>query len=112
MLSNSNDSLFFINKPFLAQNPSLTITAKGVARPKEQGHATTKTVTNLVKAISKLFVNRLKIKFRKAISRILGTKIELTLSATLAIAGLVLVASTTSLTISEIVESLPILIAS
>ena len=83
-----------------------------MARPKEQGHATTKTVTNLVKAISKLFVNRLKIKVRKAISRILGTKIELTLSATLAIAGLVLVASTTSLTISEIVESLPISIAS
>ena len=79
-----------------------------MARPKEQGQATTKTVTNLVKAISKLFVNRLKIKVRKAISRILGTKIELTLSATLAIAGLVLVASTTSLTISDTVDSFPI----
>ena len=52
------------------------------------------------------------IKVSKAITIILGTKIALTLSANLAIAGFVLVASTTNLTISEIVESFPILIAS
>ena len=43
--------------------------------------------------------------------KITGTKIPLTLSAILWIFVLVLVDSTTSLTISEMVESLPILLA-
>ena len=43
-----------------------------------------------------------------AITITIGTKMPLTLSAILAIGTLVLVASTTNLTISDIVESLPI----
>lgn len=39
---------------------------------------------------------------------ILGTKIQLTISATLEMGAFVLVASTTNLTISEIVEEAPI----
>ena len=42
----SNVSLVLISIPFLALLPSLTTIASGVAKPKAQGQATTKTVTN------------------------------------------------------------------
>ena len=95
--------------PFLAHNPSLIMIARGVESPKAQGHATTKTVMKWVRAILiSLLTNMYAIKVRRAIIMIVGTKIPLTLSAILAIGDFVLLASTTSLTTSDIVESFPI----
>ena len=45
LLASSNTSLVLTKIPFLAQTPSDTIVASGVASPKAQGQATTKTVT-------------------------------------------------------------------
>ena len=45
LLAFSRVSLFLTSIPFLAQIPSPTTMASGVARPKAQGQATTKTVT-------------------------------------------------------------------
>ena len=83
--------------------------ARGVARPKLQGQATTKIVTNVVIAISKLWpIIKYIINVTIAIIITIGTKYPDTLSATLAIGAFVLVASTTSFTISDTVESFPI----
>ena len=105
----SNISLFFTNIPLLAHTPSDTTIANGVAKPKLQGHATTNIVTKAFIAVATVFP-----KIRYAIKVIItaGTKFPLTVSATFAIGALVLVASITSLTISEIVDSFPIFSAS
>ena len=50
----SSISLFLTSIPLLAHNPSLTIMARGVASPKQQGQATTKIVTNVVNAVETL----------------------------------------------------------
>ena len=79
-----------------------------------------KKVSRLSKNIGKAFIAvatvfpkiRYAIKVIIAISITAGTKYPLTVSATFAIGALVLVASITSLTISEIVDSFPIFSAS
>ena len=57
LLMASNTSLVFINIPFLAVIPIATTTANGVANPKAHGQDITKTVTNLVSEIFKLYPN-------------------------------------------------------
>ena len=57
LLMASNTSLVLINIPFLAVIPIATTTANGVASPKAQGQDITKTVTNLVSEIFKLYPN-------------------------------------------------------
>ena len=97
----------------MAHTPSDTTIASGVASPKLQGHATTNIVTNTFIAVATVFSKiRYAIKVIIAISITAGTKYPLTVSATFAIGALVLVASITSLTISEIVDSFPIFSAS
>lgn len=44
----SRISLFFTNIPFPAHSPWATTIASGVANPREQGHATTNIVTNVI----------------------------------------------------------------
>ena len=108
----SSISLFLIKIPFEAHRPSLTTIAKGVASPRLQGHATTSIVTNVVKDSDKFFVIiKYAINETIAIAITAGTNIPETLSAILAIGAFVLLASTTSLTISETVDSFPILSA-
>ena len=51
----SKISLFFTNIPLFAHTPSLTTIASGVAKPKLQGHATTNTVINVLKAVPKSY---------------------------------------------------------
>ena len=105
----SNISLFFIKIPFEAHFPSLTTIASGVANPKLHGHATTNIVTNVVIAVGISFPIIIYPKKDKiAIIITAGTKYPATLSAIFAIGAFVLLASTTSLTISDTVESLPI----
>ena len=105
----SKDSLSFINIPFFAAKPTATTNASGVASPKLHGHATTSTVTNLVRDSANVFD---KIIFTMNVNvdiiRTPGTKYEHILSAILAIGDLEFAASTTNLTISDIVDSLPI----
>ena len=98
--------------PLLAHNPSDTTIASGVAKPKLQGHATTNMVTNLIKASEKSYpIIKYTINVRIAKTITVGTKYSETLSAILAIGAFVLLASTTNLTISDIVDSFPILSA-
>ncbi len=108
----SRISLFFTNIPLLAHRPSLTTIARGVANPKLHGHATTNIVTNVEIAILKLCPKH---KYTKnviiAIIITVGTKYPETVSAILAIGAFVLLASITNLTISDIVDSFPILSA-
>ena len=105
----SKISLFFIKIPFDAHFPSLTTIARGVANPKLHGQATTNTVTNVVIAVPISFQMT---KYAKnvtiAIAITAGTKYPDTLSAIFAIGAFVLLASTTNLTISDTVDSLPI----
>ena len=93
----------------MAQTPSLTTIARGVANPRLHGHATTRIVTNVLIALP---ISSPKIIYTKnviiAINITAGTNYPLTLSAILAIGAFVLVASNTSFTISEIVDSFPI----
>ena len=97
----------------MAHTPSDTTIASGVASPKLQGHATTNIVTKAFIAVATVFPKiRYAINVIIAISITAGTKYPLTVSATFAIGALVLVASITSLTISEIVDSFPIFSAS
>jgi len=71
----SNVSLFFIRIPLLAHNPSLTTIANGVARPKAQGQATTKTDTNVFRvSLNGTFKIKLIRMERKAIIKTIGTK--------------------------------------
>ena len=44
----SRISLFFTKIPLLAHSPSLTIIARGVAKPKLHGQATTRIVTKVI----------------------------------------------------------------
>lgn len=93
----------------LAHNPLDTTIASGVASPSEHGHATTSIVTNVVVATPISFpINKYTIKVIILINITIGTKKPEIVSATFAIGAFVLLASTTSLTISEIVESFPI----
>ena len=95
--------------PFLAHNPSLTTIASGVAKPKAQGQATTKTDTNTdIVSCGVLPIIKLTITDRMAITITIGTNKPLILSASRAIFVLELVASSTNLTILDIVDSLPI----
>lgn len=108
----SKTSLFFTNIPLLAQSPSLTTIASGVANPKLQGQATTSIVTNVIiaspnSAPSSRYIKNVTI----AIIITVGTKTPDILSAIFAIGAFVLLASITNLTISETVDSLPILSA-
>ena len=106
-------SLDFIKIPFLLNFPIETTIASGVAIPSAQGHATTKTVTKTFTAIEiSLIITKFKILAKTAIIKIAGTNIPLTLSTNFWISVLLLVASTTILTIFEILVSLPILTAS
>lgn len=83
--------------------------ARGVARPKEHGQATTNIVTKvfiawptsfpIIKYIANVII---------AITITIGTKYPLTLSAIFSIGDLVFVASSTNLTILDIVDSFPI----
>ena len=105
----SNISLFFTSIPLLAHVPSLITIASGVAKPKLQGHATTSTVTNVLNAVAKSYPRSIyTIKLIIAITITVGTKYPEILSATFAIGAFVLLASTTSLTISDTVDSFPI----
>ena len=105
----SKVSLFFTSIPFVAHFPSLTTIASGVAKPRLQGHATTKTDINAFIALPNSNPNiKYTINVTTAIIITAGTKYELALSASFAIGAFVFVASTTSLTISDIVESFPI----
>ena len=83
--------------------------ARGLAKPKLQGQATTNMVTNVEIAILKSCPKH---KYTKnviiAIIITVGTKYPETVSAILAIGTFVLLASTTNLTISDIVDSFPI----
>lgn len=108
----SSISLFFINIPFDADKPSLTIIASGVASPSAQGQATTKIVTKVIIAVSKLYPkHKYAINVSIASTITIGTKYPDTVSATFAIGAFVFVASTTSFTISDTVDSFPILSA-
>ena len=108
----SNISLFFTNIPLLAHIPSLTTIARGVAKPKLQGQATTNTVTNVLNAVPKSYPKiRYTIKVNIAIIITAGTKYPEILSAIFAIGAFVLLASTTNFTISDTVDSFPILSA-
>ena len=92
-----------------AQTPSLTTIARGGARPKPHGHATTNTLTKAFIAwLNSNPSNKYPINVTIAMAITAGTKYPLTLSATFAIGTLVLVASTTNWTILDIVDSLPI----
>ena len=109
----SKASLFFINIPFLLATPDDTTIASGVAKPKLHGHATTKIETKTLSAVPKsLEIISHDINETIAIIITTGTKYPLILSAIFAIGAFVLVASTTSLTISETVDSFPIFCAS
>ena len=110
--SDSNVSLDFISMPFLLHVPIDTTIASGVARPRAQGHATTSTLTNATNAFAVSFVTtKFNIKDKIAITKIVGTKYPLILSANLWILVFVLVASITIFTILEMLESFPILSA-
>ena len=54
----SSISLFFTKIPLLAHSPSLTIMAKGVAKPKLHGQATTRIVTKVIMALDAPKPNR------------------------------------------------------
>ena len=92
----------------LAFPDAITI-ARGVAKPKLQGHATTRTLTNTFIAVATFLeiANHI-INAITAIIITTGTKYPLILSAIFAIGAFVLVACATSLTISETVDSFPI----
>lgn len=108
----SNISLFFTNIPLLAHNPSLTTIASGVANPRLQGQATTNTVINVLNAVPKSYPKiKYTIKVTIAIAITDGTKYPEILSVIFAIGAFVLLASTTSFTYSDTVDSLPILSA-
>ena len=80
-----------------------------MAKPKLQGQAITKMVTKVVNdSLKSLVISKYNIKVMMAIKMTTGTKIPDTLSAILEIGAFVLLASITNLTISDIVESLPI----
>lgn len=105
----SNISLFFTNIPLLAHIPSLIIIASGVASPKLQGHATTSIVTNVIMLFPIPKPNIIcNINVITAIIMTIGTKYPDILSAIFAIGAFVLLASITSLTISDTVDSFPI----
>ena len=105
----SNTSLFFTNIPLFTHTPSLTTIASGVAKPKLHGHATTNIVTNVLIATDISYPNiKYIIKVIIAIKITTGTKYPEILSAIFAIGALVLLASITNLTISDIVDSFPI----
>ena len=71
----SRISLFFTKIPFSAHNPSLTTIASGVANPKLQGQATTKTLTSTFIAVAIECPNsRYPKKATIAISITIGTK--------------------------------------
>ena len=105
----SSASLVFTSIPFLLAFPDDITIASGVANPKLHGHATTKIVTNMFIAVAKflLIANQIANDII-AIIIIVGTKYPLILSAIFAIGAFVFVASTTSLTISDTVDSFPI----
>ena len=105
----SRASLVLTKIPFLLAFPEAITIASGVASPKLQGHATTNTLTKTFIANEKSFEKAShNANAKNAIPNTTGTKYPLILSAILAIGAFVLVASTTSLTIEETVESLPI----
>ena len=105
----SKASLVFTNIPFLLAFPDAITIASGVANPKLQGQATTRIVTNIFIAIATfLLIKNHIINAIIAIAIIVGTKYPLIVSATFAIGAFVFVASTTNLTISDTVDSLPI----
>ena len=86
--------------------------ASGVAKPKLQGQATTKIVTNTLMELPTLYPSITYIKkVTIAIKITMDTKYPLTLSTILAMGAFVLVASITNLTISDMVDSLPIFTA-
>ena len=71
----SKVSLVLIKIPFLAQSPKATTRASGVARPKAQGQAMTKTVTNLVREVLKEeFIIKERTNVRKDTIKTKGTK--------------------------------------
>ena len=105
----SNISLFFTNIPLLAHSPSLIIIASGVASPKLHGHATTSIVTKVIILFPMPKPNIIcTINVIIAIIMTIGTKYPDILSAIFAIGAFVLLASITSLTISDTVDSFPI----
>lgn len=82
--------------PSEAHFPSLTTIASGVARPKLQGQAITKMVTKVINdSLKSLVISKYNIKVMMAIKMTIGTKMPDTLSATLEIGDLVLLASIT-----------------
>ena len=86
--------------------------ASGVANPKAHGQATTKTLTNAkIASLISVVNTKLRTNATREIINIVGTKYPLILSATLAIGAFVFVASTTIVTIFEMLESFPILSA-
>ena len=89
--------------------PDAITIARGVANPRLHGHATTNIVTNMFIAVAMFLViiNHIANAII-AIIIIVGTKYPLIVSATFAIGAFVFVASTTNLTISDTVDSLPI----
>ena len=77
-------SLDFIKIPFLLNFPIETTIASGVAIPRAQGHATTKTVTKTLIAFATSFITtKFKIPAKIAIIKMAGTNIPLTLSTNL-----------------------------
>ena len=82
----SSASADLMSIPFSAALPVPAIIATGVARPKAQGHEITRTVTAKDRAVSKSLPTKSQIKNVTAeIIITAGTKIPLTLSASLAI---------------------------
>ena len=107
----SSISAFLINKPFLAATPVDTIMATGVAKPKAQGQAITKTdipipkpkvnPSNIVKII----------KLINAIPITIGTKKNEILSANFEIGAFEFEAYSTSFIMVLIVVSFPTFVA-
>ena len=93
----------------LAHSPSLITIASGVANPRLHGQATTRIVTKVI-ILSPIPLPNIIFTINVIIDTIItiGTKYPDILSAIFAIGALVLLASITSLTISDTVDSFPI----
>ena len=108
----SNASADLIKTPLAAPRPVPTIIAVGVASPSAHGQLITSTAIALESANSKLSPSKSHTAaVTSAIPITAGTNTPLTLSAILAMGGLELVASSTSLTICASVVSSPTLSA-
>ena len=108
----SKASLVFISIPLVLAFPEEITIARGVASPKLHGHATNNTLIKIFNENVRSFETIIQTtKAIIAITKTIGTKYELILSAILAIGAFVDVAFATNLTISETVESFPIFTA-